>query len=120
MYIPFLKFETLNLGLFEFKIIVKKIRIIEMRPPHKFDGMVPALPHSADLGDTHGNKNIRFNTFGIFSNTPCVEHAFILGVIFGQHLQPLIGFHVVRHEINRYPAGINIGNLVPARNDADR
>jgi hypothetical protein len=113
-------FETLNLGLFEFKVFVKKMGIIEMCAPHKFDGMVTALPHFAHLGDTHGNKNIRFNSFRMFSNPPCSEHTFVTGVIFGQHLEPLIGLKVVRNEIERYGAGIDIGNLVPSGNDADR
>jgi hypothetical protein len=101
-------------------VFVKKMGIIEMGAPHKFDGMVPALPHSAHLWDTHGNKNIRFNSFGIFSNPSCVEHTFMTAVISGQHLEPLIGLQVVKYEISGYRAGIDIGNLVPAGNDADR
>ena len=94
--------------------------IIEMRPPHKFDGMVSTLPHAAHLGDTHGNKNVRFNPFGKFSNTPCGEHAFVMGVIFLQHLEPVIRHQVVRYEIQGHSAGIDICNLMPAGNDSDR
>ena len=124
VFIPLFKIVNAQLSrcyvLFEFKVFVKKMGIIEMRAPHKFDGMVPALSHSAHLGDTHGNKNIGFNSFGIFSNPLCGEHTFIMGVIFWQHLEPLIWRQTVRYEINRYSAGIDIGYLVPTRNDADR
>jgi hypothetical protein len=44
----------------------------------------------------------------------------VAGVIFWQHLEPLIRLQVIRYEINRYCAGIDIGNLMPAGNDADR
>jgi hypothetical protein len=54
----------------EFKIDVKKMRIIEMRPADKFDGMVTALSHAANIGYAHREKNIRFNSLRKFSDTP--------------------------------------------------
>jgi hypothetical protein len=51
-------------------MLVKKVGIVEMRPPDEFDGMVAALSHPADLGNAHWKKNVRFHAFGMFSNAP--------------------------------------------------
>ena len=45
------------------------MRVIEMGAADKFDGMVSALPHTADIGYAHWKKDKRFNPFRKFSNT---------------------------------------------------
>jgi len=54
--------------LFKFKIFVEKIWIIEMGTTDEYNGMVTTLAHAADIGNTHGEKNKRFNPRGIFGD----------------------------------------------------
>jgi hypothetical protein len=41
----------------KFKIFVENIRLIEMGAADKYNGMVTALAHAADIGNAHGEKN---------------------------------------------------------------
>jgi len=43
--------------LFEFKVFVDKIRIIGMGAADKYNSMVTALAHTADIGNAHGKNN---------------------------------------------------------------
>ena len=101
-------------SLFEYKALVKEVRVVELDPADQFNGVMSPLPHAPDLWDSHGKEDEAFNPFGAFGNSSRVEDAFRSTIFTRKSFQDIVGHQLVRNRLREVLCCNQALHLVPS------